>query len=212
MLKRKEKNKNNLEKSLLLVIGSLLILLSLFLLFNHTYNSYKDNKKEQEILDTFYEEQEEIKEIINDNNDKNDITINNSNYLAVLKIDKINLEKGLYSIDSNMNNVDYNIEILKESKMPDIENGNLILAGHNGSSSVSFFRNLEKLKKDNDVFIYYNGFKYRYKIDKFYDVNKTGKVSLIREYKTSITLITCKKGTNDKQVVYIGYLVDKQAY
>ena len=132
MLKRKEKNKNNLGKSLLLVIGSLLILLSLFLLFNHAYNSYKDNKKEQEILDTFYEEQEEIKEIINDNNDKNDITINNSNYLAVLKIDKINLEKGLYNIDNKLNNVDHNIEILKESKMPDIENGNLILAGHNG--------------------------------------------------------------------------------
>ena len=90
MLKRKEKNKNNLGKSLLFVIGSLLVLLSLFLLFNHIYNSYKDNKKEQEILDTFYEKQEEIKEIINDNNDKNDITINNSNYLAVLKIDKIN--------------------------------------------------------------------------------------------------------------------------
>ena len=64
MLKRKEKNKKNLGKSLLFVIGSLLILLSLLLLFNHTYNSYKDNKKELEILDTFYEEQEEIKEII----------------------------------------------------------------------------------------------------------------------------------------------------
>lgn len=133
-------------------------------------------------------------------------------YLMVLEIPKINLKKGLNNINSKYNNVSYNIQILKESSMPDIENGNLILAGHNGSSSVSFFRNLEKLKKDNDVFIYYNGFKYRYKIDKFYDVNKTGKVSIKREYKTSITLITCKKGTNDKQVVYIGYLVDKQAY
>lgn len=133
-------------------------------------------------------------------------------YLMVLEIPKINLKKGLNNINSKYNNVSYNIQILKESSMPDIENGNLILAGHNGSSSVSFFRNLEKLKKDNDVFIYYNGFKYRYKIDKFYDVNKTGKVSIKRESKTSITLITCKKGTNDKQVVYIGYLVDKQAY
>lgn len=133
-------------------------------------------------------------------------------YLMVLEIPKINLKKGLNNINSKYNNVSYNIQILKESSMPDVEIGNLILAGHNGSSSVSFFRNLEKLKKDNDVFIYYNGFKYRYKIDKFYDVNKTGKVSIKRESKTSITLITCKKGTNDKQVVYIGYLVDKQAY
>lgn len=133
-------------------------------------------------------------------------------YLMVLEIPKINLKKGLNNINSKYNNVSYNIQILKESSMPDVEIGNLILAGHNGSSSASFFRNLEKLKKDNDVFIYYNGFKYRYKIDKFYDVNKTGKVSIKRESKTSITLITCKKGANDKQVVYIGYLVDKQAY
>ena len=209
MLKRKEKNKNNLGKSLLLVIGSLLILLSLLLLFNHAYNTYKDNKKEQEILDTFYEEQEEIKEIINDNNDKNDITINNSNYLAVLKIDKINLEKGLYSIDSNMNNVDYNIEILKESKMPDIENGNLILAGHNGYLKESYFRHLYRLIPSDKVSVFYNGYEYMYEVINTYKVNKTGTVKVIRNNnKTTLTLITCSGDT--EQLVVICELVDKK--
>lgn len=209
MLKRKEKNKKNLGRSLLLVIGSLLILLSLLLLFNHTYNSYKDNKKEQEKLDTFYEEQEEIKEIINDNNDKNDITINNSNYLAVLKIDKINLEKGLYSIDSNMNNVDYNIEILKESKMPDIENGNLTLAGHNGYLKESYFRHLYRLIPSDKVSVFYNGYEYIYEVINTYKVNKTGTVKVIRNNnKTTLTLITCSGDT--EQLVVICELVDKK--
>ena len=30
--------------------------------------------------------------------------------------------------------------------------------------------------------------------------------------KTAITLITCKKNSNDKHLVYIGYLVDKGTY
>ena len=32
-----------------------------------------------------------------------------------------------------------NIQILKESDMPNVTNGNLLLAGHNGNSKVSFF-------------------------------------------------------------------------
>lgn len=206
MLKRKEKNKKNLVKSLLLLIGSLLIFLSLFLLFNHTYNSYKDNKKEQEILNNFYEEQEEI---INDDNDKNDITINNYNYLAVLKIDKINLEKGLCNIDNKLNNVDHNIEILKESKMPDIENGNLILAGHNGYLKESYFRHLYRLIPNDKVSVFYNEYEYIYEVINTYKVKKTGTVKVIRNNnKTTLTLITCSGDT--EQLVVICELVDKK--
>lgn len=207
LLKRKE-NKMD-KKSLLLVIGSLLIFISIFLFSFNYYNSYKDDLKEQKNLDYFYQEQEEIKEIINDNNDKNDITINNSNYLAVLKIDKINLEKGLYSIDSNMNNVDYNIEILKESKMPDIENGNLTLAGHNGYLKESYFRHLYRLIPSDKVSVFYNGYEYIYEVINTYKVNKTGTVKVIRNNnKTTLTLITCSGDT--EQLVVICELVDKK--
>ena len=97
--------------------------------------------------------------------------------------------------------------------MPDIENSNLILAGHNGTSNVSFFNDLDKLKEDSLVYVYYNNIKYIYKINNNYEVKKDGKVEIIRNRnKTTITLITCKKDSKDKQLVYIGYLVDKVEY
>ena len=40
-----------------------------------------------------------------------------------------------------------------------------------------------------------------------------GNVEIVRNrYKNTITLITCKKGTKDKQTIFIGYLVDKVEY
>ena len=41
--------------------------------------------------------------------------ISKSDYIAVIKIPKINLEKGLYDVNDINNNVDKNIQILKSS-------------------------------------------------------------------------------------------------
>ena len=208
MLKRKEKNKNNLGKSLLLVIGSLLILLSLFLLFNHAYNSYKDNKKEQKNLDYFYEKQEEIKEIIEDNKEDIEKVKVDSNYIAVLKIDKINLEKGLYEIGNSLNNVDYNIEILSGSNMPDVENGNLVLASHNGYLKESYFRNLYKVEIHDKISVFYDSYEYIYEVINTYKVEKTGTVKVIRNNnKNTLTLITCS-GDNE-QLVVVAELINR---
>ncbi|MBR3198839.1 MAG: sortase [Bacilli bacterium] len=120
-------------------------------------------------------------------------------------IPKINLEKNLYSINSKLNTVNKNIQILKNSDMPDKENGNFVLAAHSGNSSVSYFHNLYKLDIGDEVIIKYNNHKYIYAVDKKYEVIKTGKVSIKRDKnKNSITLITCKE--KDKQLVVIGYL------
>ena len=52
-----------------------------------------------------------------------------------------------------------------------------------------------------------------YKLNNSYDTDKDGKVEIVRNrYKNTITLITCKKGTKDKQTIFIGYLVDKVEY
>lgn len=75
----------------------------------------------------------------------------------VIEIPKMNLKKGLYDINSKYNNVDYNIQIIKESDMPNKENGNLILAGHNGNSNISYFDNLNTLSNGDSVFIFYEG-------------------------------------------------------
>ena len=91
--------------------------------------------------------------------------------------------------------------------MPDEENGNFILAGHNGTSKVSYFKNLTKLKKDDLAYIYYSGNKYVYKLVNSYDIEKTGEADIIRNgQKTTLTLITCRHNT-DKQIIFIFELI-----
>ena len=134
------------------------------------------------------------------------------NYSMVLEIPKINLKKGLYDKNSKYNSVKYNIQILKESDMPNVVNGNLILASHRGNSSVSYFNNLYKLSNGNQVYVYYNNVKYIYEITNMYEVEKTGTITIHRDRdETVIVLITCKKNEN-KQLVFIGNLIDKEDY
>lgn len=208
LLKRKE-NKMDKRKSLLLVIGSLFIFISIFLFSFNYYNSYKDYIKEQKNLDDFYQKQEEIKEIIKDNKEDIEKVKADSNYIAVLKIDKINLEKGLYEIGNSLNNVDHNIEILSGSNMPNVENGNLVLASHNGYLKESYFRNLYKVEIHDKISVFYDSYEYIYEVINTYKVEKTGTVKVIRNNnKTTLTLITCS-GDNE-QLVVICEIVDKK--
>lgn len=209
MLKRK-KEKN---KSQLYIIGSLLLLIGISILSFKFYIYYKDVKLEKNILNEFYEEQEVIKENIDDLNEDNQVEvkeeiIDTTNYVAVLKIPKINLEKGLVAKDSIDNNVEKNIQILNESSMPDKENGNVILAGHNGNGSTSYFRNIHKLSLDDEVSIYYNGYEYKYKVMNSYKVKKTGQVDIVRNNdKNTLTLITCYG--EDKQLIVVCELIER---
>ena len=125
------------------------------------------------------------------------------NYIAVLEIPKIGLRKGLFDKNSSNNNVDKNIQILKESNMPDEINGNFILAGHSGDGRIAYFKNLNKLEIGDIAYVYYNGGRYCYKLVNFYEIDKTGKANIIRNLnKTTMTLVTCKHNT-EKQIIFI---------
>ncbi|MDD2208481.1 MAG: sortase [Bacilli bacterium] len=129
-------------------------------------------------------------------------------YIGYLSIPKINLKKGFTEINSKYNNVNRNIEIIKPSKYPDVSKSNLIIASHSGSSSVSFFKDLYKLKLEDDVFITYNGTEYKYKIKNIYTDLKDGDVVIKRNKDiTTLTLITCTKGDKNTQTIYICELV-----
>ena len=93
--------------------------------------------------------------------------------------------------------------------MPDVENGNFILAGHSGSGYTAFFKNLHKLNNDDLVSVFYGGYEYKYKVVNIYDVEKTGTANIIRNKdKTTLTLITCRHNTN-KQIIVICELVER---
>lgn len=208
MLKRKESNKD--IKSQLMIIGSLLILISLIILSIKLFSFIKDKNIENQKLNNFYNEQENIKELIKaEEITEADYSSYSVDYIAVLKIEKIGLEKGLFSKTDSNNNVDKNIQILEESDYPDVENGNVMLASHNGNASTSYFKDIHKLESNDEVIIYYGGYQYQYKVINSYEVEKTGEINIVRNgEKTTLTLITCKG--NDKQLVIICELVNKK--
>ena len=132
-------------------------------------------------------------------------------YDSILSIPKINLKKGIYRVDDIRNTIDNNIMIDKNSIYPNSYPSNIIFIAHSGYGEKAYFNNLKYLDNDSLVEFFYDGIKYIYKIDNYYYVSKTGKVKIDYDItKKTITLITCS--SNNKQVVYIGYLIDEIEY
>jgi len=131
----------------------------------------------------------------------------------VLEIPSVLLKTGLVDFKSFRNDVDKGIQIIEGSQFPDVDKGNLILAAHSGTSNISYFKNLYKLKTGAKVYIYYSGIKYEYILDNIYNVKKTGKVKIQRNSnKSTLTLITCTKNNDTEQTIYINYLNSKEKY
>ena len=215
MLKRKEKN----NKSQLIKVGSFLILLGMGIISTNLIINFINIQNEKDLIKEYYENEEYIvdvpvveEEIPQEEpaEEKKEETKVEINYIAVIKIPKIGLEKGLASKGSYYNNVNRNIQILTESDMPDKEKGNVILAGHSGNSSVSYFRKLNKLENNDEVIISYNGKEYIYKMVNSYEIEKNGYAHILRNAeKTTLTLITCKHNTN-KQLIVICELIEER--
>lgn len=211
----KENNKKKFKKSQLIIVGSLLVLLGgCIICGKYVYNYFLDRVEDIKI-EEFYNEQENIDtEVIEETTEKVEESKQETkiDYVAVIKIPKIGLEKGLCKKGSYCNNVSQNIQILKESSYPDVANGNFILAGHSGNGRTAYFKNVYKLDKDDEISIIYGGFEYKYKIVNIYDVEKTGTASIVRNReKTTLTLVTCRHNTN-KQIIVISELVERTEY
>ena len=199
MQTKKEKNKSWIN-----IIGSLFIFAGLCLIV-YDFTTKEHIKDEEKAAIENYKITEKIdNENIEEPQEQVEVKQQtNIEYIAILKIPKINLERGLVNRNSYLNNVNYNVEIVKDSSMPDEINGNVILAAHSGNARVSYFRNLDKLSINDKVSIDYKGITYNYHVVNIYDIEKTGTALIKRNYNTStLTLITCRHNTN-KQIVVI---------
>ena len=208
---KKEKNKSRFS-----IIGSFLIIgaTSVFLFYN-IYNFYinrMEEKQAEEFINNLVvedtpvveESTEEIKEEIKQ--------VESYNYIGVLEIPKINLKRGFLNINDRNNNVNKNIQILENSTMPDVDGGLLVIAGHSGSGRVAFFKNLDKLKKDDQIYIYYKNIKYIYEIINIYEETKDGDIAIPKISESSLILTTCSQKDKTKQVVVISKLINKTSY
>lgn len=202
--------KKERKSSFIKLISFILITIGCTLVVYKISEPVVKEKQEKKLLEEFYKNEivleqdqgKEVKQLLPNEENKD----NKPRFIAVLKIPKIKLEKGLYERNSKYNNVDYGIEILESSDSPDKENGNVILAAHAGDSTISYFKNLELLSIGDYATIIYNGKTYNYEIASIYEVDKTGTVPIKRDENIStLTLITCKHNTN-KQIVLIANL------
>lgn len=222
-LKRTRKNKNiDKKEQLIKLVASFIFLIGSFMYIGRiAYNYYvelRDYNKAQEFLNIGKEEVEEIKvdideEEIKEQPKQEEKKTSNYNYIGVLEIPKINIKRGLLNIKDKGNNVNKNLQVIKGSDMPNVKNGNLIIAAHSGNSYISYFKNLYKLSNDDVAYVYFNNIKYTYKVAGKYDAEKNGKVTIHRDNKkNTLTLITCSQTDKTKQIVYILELESEENY
>ena len=222
-LKRTRKNKNiDKKEQLIKLVASFIFLIGSFMYIGRiAYNYYielRDYNKAQEFLNIGKEEVEEIKvdideEEIKEQSKQEEKKTFNYNYIGVLEIPKINIKRGFLNIKDKGNNVNKNLQVIKGSDMPNVKNGNLIIAAHSGNSYISYFKNLHKLSNDDVAYVYFNNIKYTYKVVGKYDAEKNGKVTIHRDNKkNTLTLITCSQTDKTKQIVYILELESEENY
>lgn len=220
MLKRRKIKK----KGLLLLVGLFLLLVGIIIILYIPINTIKNKVFSEMKLAIYQDEINEDNETINDigtntisksNNNQTENTTTNTNtetpkkyisytYIGQLSIPKIRFKRGFVKKESKYNNIEYNITIAKEADYPDVKNGNFILMAHSGDAPISFFEPLYKLELGDTATVSYNAKAYYYKLVKTYQVEKTGKIAIYRDYdKKTLTLITCTHDDLTKQSVYI---------
>ena len=206
--------KYQIAAGVILIIGGTLALLSDYIKIKRDVvfsemnlalsNMSSENINTEELDSQIDEEKEE------ENNGEEvyvDTNYTYEEYLGIIDIPKIGLYKGFYDKNSNLNNVKFNLYVLPESNYPDIDKGNLMIAGHSGNYNNSYFANLYQLVIDDVVIIHYNNLKYTYKIVNIYYEEKDGDVGIFRNKGINVlTLITCTKDDRTKQTIYIAEL------
>ena len=134
------------------------------------------------------------------------------NYSGILEIPKINLKAGFANSDDNFTIINYAIGADPNSIYLS-EQGNFILYAHSGNSSIAYFKNLNKVSLNDDIYVYVDGVKYHYQIVEMYNVEKIGTVNVLAsETEKYITLITCSRTNKNQQLIVIGKYVNKELY
>ena len=208
---KKEKNKSRFS-----IIGSFLIIgaTSIFLFYN-IYNFYinrAEEKQAEEFINNPVVEDTPVIEEITEEIKEEVKQPETYNYVGVLEIPKINFKRGFLDIKDKNNNVNKNIQVLENSAMPNVNGGLLVIAGHSGSGRVAFFRNLYKLKENDQIYIYYENIKYIYQVQKYYEETKDGNISIDKNSESTLVLTTCSQTDKNKQIVIVSKLIDKTNY
>ena len=213
-----------MSKNKKIIFSFIILFIGILITFSEYFNSKKISVYDyinemyynETALDNELEELEEVEVVVNNEEEVVEDTKEYNfsydiNYIGYLSIPKINFNKGFTSIEDKYNTVSKNIQILSSSNYPDEENGNVIIAGHSGNTSISFFNKLYLLEIGDLAYINYNNKNYTYQISNIYKVDKTGKVEVKRNKNNkTLTLITCTKDDKFTQTIYIADLIAEE--
>lgn len=100
-------------------------------------------------------------------------------------------------MDSPQNNVEKNVTILKESNYPEL----LVIAAHSGTASNSYFKNLDKLKVNDEVKIKYYDSNNTYIVDHIDIQKKNGYISIRKQDTDNLILTTCYPEDDKYQLI-----------
>jgi LPXTG-site transpeptidase (sortase) family protein len=162
-----------------------------------------------ELVEVYYEEKKE--DVVN-NKDNNRLVAKLSNetkdeYLGILKIPKINLRQGFYSINSKNNNINKAVTILKESTFPSTNGSIIYLIAHSGNGYYAFFKDLDKLSINDIITLDINNNTYQYVVNDIYNMPKTGKIMVNHNiHENYLVLSTCLG--KDKQLIVTSKLLN----
>lgn len=170
-----------------IIISLVFITLTFIKIENKTSNIIKNDLYKTSIIQKENKKQNEYEK-------ENDIIGN-------IIINKINLNKPLYNKNSNKNNIEENVTILKESIMPDEENSIVFIAAHSGTGPIAFFKDLDKLIENDNVILEYNNIKYEYIVKNSWEVKKNGYINVNKERKNQLILTTCSPNNKDNQLI-----------
>lgn len=208
--------KHKISPNVIALVAAAIIVLGLFftlssfidekrlLSFDYMNNQFYDD---EQIVDDVYTTNVSSEDSSSDSTSSSSVTSNLEHYIGYLEIPKLGFRRGFYNIDSALNTVEANIEVIKGSSMPDVENGNLIIAGHSGTGWKAFFNDLHLLEVGDEARVLYQGNTYIYQITNIYKDKNTGRLAIKRDYnKTTLTLVTCTNNDSKTQTIYIAEL------
>jgi len=211
MFKKQDKRKKRISPSTIATIATVIILIGGFFL-SYNYIQAKKIMAFDYISNVFYTTDytviEQDGEIEEETSEEENGPVTND-YIGYLMIPKINLTKGFLNKNAPDNDVEKNILVVEGSSYPDVNKGNLILAGHSGTGWKAFFNDLYKLEIKDSLYITYKNKKYEYKITNIYTQPKVGTIAIYRNYnKTTLTLVTCTNNDSTTQTIYISELIE----
>lgn len=160
-------------------------------------------------INRFFEKQEIISVIKQDKDAY--LKQTNNEVFALLEIPKINLSQPIYQLNSSKNNVNQNIQLLKETTLPNEANSEILLASHSGNGNHSFFKNLDQLVVGDTISFIWQQEQYIYEYIEKTIVPKIGTVTLPNYNFKHLILITCSKNDDSTQEIYLSKLVTKKS-